>query len=66
MAVRGDAVETKEPKRFNERFPCFTNLDFEHCLRVWITCCMRLYIWGFIRKTRPFNHIFGGDRILRA
>ena len=21
MAVRGDAVETKEPQRFNERFP---------------------------------------------
>ena len=24
------------------------------------------YIWGFIKKPRPFNHIFGGDRILRA
>ena len=23
-------------------------------------------IWGFIKKPRPFNHIFGGDRILRA
>ena len=25
-----------------------------------------LCIWGFIKKTRPFNHIFAGDRILRA
>ena len=23
-------------------------------------------IWGFIKKPRPFNHIFGGDWILRA
>ena len=23
-------------------------------------------MWGFYKKPRPFNHIFGGDRILRA
>ena len=26
----------------------------------------RIGTWGFIKKNRPFNHIFGGDRILRA
>ena len=26
----------------------------------------RIGTWGFIKKNRPFNHIFGGDRILRT
>ena len=43
------------------RHPHFHKSEYNQHIYIYI----HIY-WGFIKKLLPFNHIFGGDRILRA